>query len=230
MRKSVPIRLFGFALLALASCQAKPDVKAECNYYGTNNRDFSIAASAALDAGQMGGMLMPELGGRSGRNGSDRDTRFLNAVAKSGMRVVNALDSFDAAKIERYKKEIGSKTFAIAPEDKDKFEGVQYLIVYGTGSERKMRPEHVGTKKNGDPIYRNRPYFHNSLDMKFWWIRGGDLIATVVAEGNYDTADNYSGMDDTVADALIRAGVPGTNTNVVRTTSRPGEPSEPGAK
>lgn len=204
--KSVETRcLLAVSLLVFTSCRwirdnvpipmLPPSVDVTAKYYGGDNKEFTDSVKALIaQEKKLGCMVMPQgLGANAAGVG---DTPILDAVASSGLRVVSALDSLDAAKVSRYKNEIGNKSFKIADEDKDKFEGIQYIVVYTMGSN--------ATSAGGRPVYTS------SIDMKFWWIRGGDLVATVTATTEGGPANDFASLAGKIAAELARAGLPGT--------------------
>lgn len=192
-------------LLFLTSCNwlrgvlpdgvVPPTVNVSAKYFAADNAEFAESTKAVLGQGKkLGCMVMPQVLGRNAAG--VEDTSVLNAVAGSGLRVVSALDSLDAAKVKSYKEEIGNKSFKIADEDKDKFEGIQYIVVYSIGS---------ATVNSG-----GRPLHTSSIEMKFWWIRGGDLVATVTATTTGGPANDFAGLSEKISAELAIKGLPGT--------------------
>ena len=169
-----------------------PSALAEC--FADASSAGVVAIEASLRRGEkIKAMLLPE----HSREASN--LLILKSVGRAGLAVINASGSFDAARIQRYKDQAGAGRFDIAPEDRVMFEGVRYVIVYSHFSERASRM--LGG--------RSAVYCDNRIEMKFWDVASGQLMATCEAKGTYASPDRYEGMDVAITAALLQAKVPG---------------------
>lgn len=156
-----------------------------------------VAVEAAFARGEsVAAMLLPEFSRQAS------NMIILKGVARTKLDVINGADSFDAQKIQRYKDQVGGGRFDIAPEDAVKFTGVRYIIVYSQFSE---------PASDGPFVNRGQAtgYFNNKIEMKFWDVATGQLVATCEASGTYGSQNKFEGMDDAIANALRSAGLPG---------------------
>lgn len=186
-----------FSLLAgcsMISSMSAPTAKAEV--YSAASTNSTLAAEAAISQGQkVGAMLLPEYSQQLS------NLVILKGVGRTGLKVINGADSFDAARIQRYKDQAGVGKFEIAPEDKGKFEGVRYIIIYS----------HFSAPRSDGPFIPGQAsgYFDNKIEMKFWDVATGELVAICEASGTYGSPNKFDGMEGPIADALRQARLPG---------------------
>ena len=189
--------LFPLLLLVLATLQScaagAASARGQASVYCHDEKDLLAAINSQETSGdKIRCMLIPESVYEKGD-----DTEVLDAIASTGLGVVNAMDSMDAKTVEMYKRGVQSSSFKIAEADKDKFKGVQYIIIYHRGW--KWQPE-----------FPNLLHFGSKVEMKFWWVRGGSLSATATSAGDYNWYGDYSGQSQQLTEALRKQRLPGT--------------------
>ncbi|MBK8096355.1 MAG: hypothetical protein IPK26_04565 [Planctomycetes bacterium] len=179
---------------ALQSCAAgAASARATAGIYCNDEPDFLAAIKAQQDEGKkVRCMLIPENTALRGR-----DKEILDIFGASGIGVINAMDSMDEKTLSKYKHGIQSQGFKIEDADKDKFDGVQYVVIYNR--DWKWQPE-----------FPNLLHFSSHIELKCWWVRGGRLLATARSDGDYNWYGDYSGQSERLTEAIRRENLPGT--------------------
>ena len=171
--------------------------KANAEVFAGPSSQCALAVEATLAKGEkVGAMLLPE------HSQQRSNMVLLKGIARAGLKVINGADTFDAARIQRYKDQAGSGRFDIAPEDKVAFHGVQYIIIYSQFSDQ---------ASDGPLVDRGQAtgYWVNKIEMKFWDVATGELVATCEASGTYASANKFADMDEVIAQEMRKAGLPG---------------------
>lgn len=195
------------AVSPMVDSLAAPTAKAEV-FVSDSGPQFLDVELAKIQGRQIAAMLLPE------QTQQLSSMIVLKGVARSGLRVINAMDSFDAARIQAYKDQAGSGKFAIAPEDRVRFDGVQYIIIYSQISQPARGPLGHGQASG---------YCQNRIEMKFWHVATGELVAVCEASGTYATPNRYDGMDVEISRALIEARLPGADSASSPTSATTGQ-------
>lgn len=197
----MPSRLHKLLLLflmlvaaSLQSCAAgAASARAQAIIGSNDEPEFLAAIKQRQDSGnKVACMILPE--NISVRGG---DTDILNVFLAAGLRVINAMDSMDQKTLLKYKKGLESQNFKIDDADKDKFNGVDYIVIYRR--DWKWQPE-----------FPNLLHFTSKIEMKLWWVRNGLLVATLTSEGDYNSYGDYSGQSAKLTEALCQQRLPGT--------------------